>query len=219
MLDENQIIEDLLCLNSSIVHDALRTENYINQTLPHEIKPLKFEKVIAGKIWTISGSLKNNVTEKETLLSWTDFLSKAKPNSIIVCQPNNYEIALMGELSAETLKIKNIRGYISDGGCRDVSRIKSEIKLPVYCRFNTPKDVAGRWVVEEMGTSIIIGDVKIYTNDYLIADEDGIVIIPYQIINKILNKAKKDLNSENKMREAILNGIDPKEAYLKYGKF
>ena len=163
--------------------------------------------------------LKNNVTEKETLLSWTDFLSKAKSNSIIVCQPNNYEISLMGELSAETLKIKNIRGYISDGGCRDVSRIKSEIKLPVYCRFNTPKDVAGRWVVEEMGTSIIIGDVKIYTNDYLIADEDGIVIIPQKIINKIINKAKKDLNSENKMREAILNGIDPKEAYLKYGKF
>ena len=219
MLDEDQIIKDLLLLNSSIVHDALRTENYINQTLPHEIKPLKFEKVIAGKIWTISGSLKNNVTEKETLLSWTNFLSKAEANSIIVCQPNNYEIALMGELSAETLKIKNIRGYISDGGCRDVSRIKSEIKLPVYCRFNTPKDVAGRWIVEEMGTSIIIGDVKIFTNDYLIADEDGIVIIPHQIINKIINKAKEDLNSENKMREAILNGIDPKEAYLKYGKF
>ena len=152
-------------------------------------------------------------------MSWTNFLSKAESDSIIVCQPNNYEIALMGELSAETLKIKNIRGYISDGGCRDVSRIKSEIKLPVYCRFNTPKDVAGRWIVEEMGTSIIIGDVKIFTNDYLIADEDGIVIIPHQIINKIINKAKEDLNSENKMREAILDGTDPKEAYLKYGKF
>ena len=84
MLDEDQIIKDLLLLNSSIVHDALRTENYINQTLPHEIKPLKFEKVIAGKIWTISGSLKNNVTEKDTLLSWTNFLSKAESNSIIV---------------------------------------------------------------------------------------------------------------------------------------
>ena len=82
MLDEDQIIKDLLLLNSSIVHDALRAENYINQTLPHEIKPLKFEEVIAGKIWTISGSLKNNVTEKETLLSWTNFLSKAESNSI-----------------------------------------------------------------------------------------------------------------------------------------
>jgi len=219
MLDEAEIIEELLLLNSSIVHDALRSENYINQTLPYEIKPLEFEKVIAGKIWTVSGNLKKNASEQETLLSWTNFLSEAEDNSIIVCQPNNYEIALMGELSAETLKLKNIRAYITDGGCRDVTRIKSEIKLPIYCRFNTPKDVAGRWIVEEMGTSIIIGDIKIYTNDYLIADEDGIVIIPNLIIDKIINKAKKDLNSENKMRKAILDGIDPKEAYLKYGKF
>ena len=70
-----------------------------------------------------------------------------------------------------------------------------------------------------MGTSVVIGDTKIYTDDYLIADEDGVVIIPNLIINKIITKAKNDLNSENKMRKAILSGIDPKEAYLKYGKF
>ena len=40
-----------------------------------------------------------------------------------------------------------------------------------------------------------------------------------KIIFKIIHKAKQDLNSENKMREAILNGTDPKDAYLKYGKF
>jgi len=180
---------------------------------------LQFENIIAGKVWTISGSLKKNIEESDSLLSWTNFLSKAQDNSIIVCQPNNHEIALMGELSAETLKLKNIRGYITDGGCRDVTRIKTEIKLPVYCRFTTPKDVTGRWIVEEMGTSIVIGDVKIVTGDYLIADEDGIVIIPNNIIDKIIIRAKNDLNSENKMREAILNGTDPKEAYLKYGKF
>ncbi len=219
MLDEGQIIDELLLLNSSIVHDALRMEKYSNQTLPHEIKPLNFEKPIAGKIWTVSGSLKKDTSEKKTLLSWTNFLSKVENNSIVVCQPNNHEIALMGELSAETLKLKNIKGYITDGGCRDVTRIKDKIKLPVYCRFNTPKDVAGRWMVEEMGTSIIIGNVKINSNDYLIADEDGIVIIPKHLINKVLIKAKNDLNSENKMRAAILDGIDPKEAYLKYGKF
>ena len=49
----------------------------------------------------------------------------------------------------------------------------------------------------------------------------------FAFLNKIIkkkenfetDKAKKNLNSENKMREAILDGIDPKEAYLKYGKF
>ena len=219
MLNESQIIEELLLLNSSIVHDALRTAKLLDQTLPHEIKPLLYENKVVGKIWTLSGSLKSDLNEEETLLSWTNFLSKAEKNSVIVCQPNNHSIALMGDLSAEALKIKGIRGYITDGGCRDVTRIKSEIKLPVYCRFNTPKDVAGRWVVEEMGTSINIGDVIVKTGDYLIADEDGVVIIPKKIIFKIIHKAKQDLNSENKMREAILNGTDPKDAYLKYGKF
>ena len=106
MLNEEQIIEELLLLNSSIVHDALRIENYSNQTLPNEIIPLQFENIIAGKVWTISGSLKKNIKEADSLLSWTNFLSKAQDNSIIVCQPNNHEIALMGELSAETLKLK-----------------------------------------------------------------------------------------------------------------
>tara|TARA_B110000438_G_C15789794_1_gene640111 strand:+ start:319 stop:978 length:660 start_codon:yes stop_codon:yes gene_type:complete len=219
MLNEEQIIEELLLLNSSIVHDALRSEKLLNQTLPHEIKPLLYENKVVGKVWTLSGELKSELNQDKTLLSWTNFLSNAEKNSVIVCQPNNHSIALMGELSAEVLKLKGIRGYITDGGCRDVTRIKSEIKLPVYCRYNTPKDVAGRWIVKEMGTSIQIGDVNIKTGDYLIADEDGIVIIPNKIIFKIIAKAKKDLNSENKMRKAILNGTDPQEAYLKYGKF
>ena len=219
MLNEDQIIEELLLLNSSIIHDALRTENLLNQTLPHEIKPLLYENKVVGKIWTLSGKLKPDADIDETLLSWTNFLSNAEKNSVIVCQPNNNSIALMGELSAEALKLKGVRGYITDAGCRDVTRIKSEIKLPIYCRYNTPKDVAGRWVVNEMGTSIKIGEVNINTGDYIIADEDGIVIIPKNIIFKVINKANEDLRSENKMRDAILNGVDPKKAYLKYRKF
>ena len=219
MLNEDQIIEELLLLNSSIIHDALRTENLLNQTLPHEIKPLLYENKVVGKIWTLSGKLKPDADIDETLLSWTNFLSNAEKNSVIVCQPNNNSIALMGELSAEALKLKGVRGYITDAGCRDVTRIKSEIKLPIYCRYNTPKDVAGRWVVNEMGASIKIGEVNINTGDYIIADEDGIVIIPKNIIFKVINKAKEDLRSENKMRDALLNGLDPKEAYLRYRKF
>ncbi|HIK87025.1 MAG TPA: RraA family protein, partial [Alphaproteobacteria bacterium] len=99
MLNESQIIEELLLLNSSIVHDALRTVELLDQTLPHEIKPLLYENKVVGKIWTLSGSLKSDLNKEETLLSWTNFLSKAEKNSVIVCQPNNHSIALMGDLS------------------------------------------------------------------------------------------------------------------------
>ena len=62
-------------------------------------------------------------------------------------------------------------------------------------------------------------NVIINTGDYIIADEDGVVIIPKNNINDIIDKARNDLNSENKMRSAILNGEDPQKAYLKYRKF
>ena len=44
MSNDSKITKELLKLNSSIIHDALRTEGYINQTLPPDIKPLTIQK-------------------------------------------------------------------------------------------------------------------------------------------------------------------------------
>ena len=52
----------------------------------------------------------------------------------------------MGELSAETLKFRGVRGYVVDGGCRDVDFIL-KLGFPVCCRYYTPADIVGRWVV------------------------------------------------------------------------
>ena len=72
---------------------------------------------------------------------------------------------------------------------------------------------------KELGKKINIGEVLIVTGDYIIGDDDGIVIIPEGIAEKIIIKAENDMTSENKIRDAILNGVDPQKAYLKYGKF
>ena len=208
----------LSLLHSSIVHDALRMKGLSNQTLPYQIRPISSGKTISGKVWTLSGELQENISVHDSLLSWTSFLSTVQPDTVVVCQPNNQSIALMGELSAETLVKKNIKGYVVAGGCRDVKRIKA-IGFPVYCKFYSPKDVAGKWKVTELGKKIKIGEVSITTGDYIIGDDDGIVIIPESIAKQIIIKAENDMTSENKIRDAILNGVDPQKAYLKYGKF
>ena len=215
---EDDLVSRLGKLNSSIVHDALRTEGLLNQTLPPEIRPIHSNQKLFGRIWTLQGKIESKIDVHDSLLSWTNFLSEAKSNSVIICQPNNDIIALMGELSAETLFKKKVRGYIVDGGSRDIARIK-EIGFPVFCKFYSPKDIAGRWKVTELGAKIKINDIEINTGDYVIADEDGIVIIPKNDAEKIILKAEQDFNTENKMRKAILSGEDPQKAYLKYGKF
>jgi regulator of RNase E activity RraA len=124
----------------------------------------------------------------------------------------------MGELSAETFVYKGVRGYLCDGGCRD-SKLILETGLRVWSRYFTPRDVVGRWVPDRFGEPVVIGGVTLRTGDYLMADRDGALVIPQEHIDEVTTKVEEVLRTENKVRTAILEGIDPVEAYLKYRKF
>jgi regulator of RNase E activity RraA len=124
----------------------------------------------------------------------------------------------MGELSSETFTYRGVRGYIVDGGCRDSSFIL-RTGFRVWCRYFTPRDVVGRWVADGFGEPIVIGGVTIRTGDYVMADRDGVVVIPQEMIAEVTDKVEEVLRTENKVRTAILEGVDPVDAYLKYRKF
>ena len=61
--------------------------------------------------------------------------------------------------------------------------------------------------------------MTICSGDYLIADMDGAVIIPKNVVEQIITDTEVVMNTESEMRNEILKGMDPEEAYLKYGKF
>ena len=203
---------------TGVVHDIMRDMEYTNFTLPPEIKPCKNNHVLAGQIFTIEGEVDINQTHHDSLLAWTGFLSKAPKDKVIICQPNTNEVALMGELSAETLQLRGIRGYIVDGGSRDMDFIL-KIDFPVWSKFYTPRDVVKFWKPTKFEKQIYIGEVKINNNDYVLADIDGVVIIPQDNIENILIKSEEKINSENLVRKAIKEGVDPQEAYKKYSAF
>jgi regulator of RNase E activity RraA len=74
-------------------------------------------------------------------------------------------------------------------------------------------------VPDGFGGPIVIGGVSIRTGDYLMADRDGALIIPQEIIEDVTAKVEDVLQTENKVRTAILQGIDPVDAYLSFRKF
>ena len=200
------------------VHDVMRARGLRDFVLPPEIRPLFPERRLAGPVFTVSGHLDEAADDHATLLAWTGLLSKAPPGHVVVCQPNTHAIALMGELSAETLKARGIRGYVVDGACRDVDFIL-EIGFPVCFRHFTPKDIVGRWLPDGFDETIRIGEAAIHAGDYLLADRDGICILPKDQADGIVAEAEAAIDTENLVRKAILEGCDPQEAYLKYGKF
>lgn len=203
---------------ASAVHDVLRAAGHDNCLLPHSLRPLDPRSVLAGPVWTVSGHIDRTRTAHETLLAWTGLLSQAPGGHVVVCQPNNHEVALMGELSAAALKLKGVRGYVVDGGCRDAAMVE-QIGFPVWCSFFTPSDIVARWMPDRFGAPVTIGSVTVCTGDYLIADRDGVVIVPQTLAAETIARTEAVMGTEGAVRRAILAGMDPQEAYLQHGKF
>jgi regulator of RNase E activity RraA len=203
---------------SGAVYDVLRAMGYPNQVLPPTLCPLDPTRKLAGRIYTVSGHANPTLDAHETLLAWTGLLSKAPGGSVVLCQPNDSTLSHMGELSAETIALRGVRGYIVDGGCRDSDFILN-IGFRVWCRYFTPRDIVGRWIADTYGEPITIGDVSIKTGDYVIADRDGVVIIPANMAERVVAETEVVLQTESLVRKAILEGVDPQEAYMQYGKF
>jgi len=69
------------------------------------------------------------------------------------------------------------------------------------------------------GEPIDIGGVTIRTGDWLLGDRDGVVVIPAEIAEQVVAQAEQVVATESDMRRALVSGMDPVQAYLKYGKF
>ena len=203
---------------ASAVHDVLREKGFGNCVLPPEIQALKRGQKLFGEIYTVSGHIDYTLSRHESLLLWSQVLSKVPNKKVIVCQPNTHSVALMGELSARALMVKETKGYLMDGHCRDVEEI-IEAKFPVFCRLSTAADIVERWKYDTLGMPITIGSVTICSGDFIIADMDGAVIIPKEVAEKVITKTEEVMFTESEMRKAILSGMDPEQAYLKFKKF
>jgi regulator of RNase E activity RraA len=191
---------------------------FSNFVLPHEITPLRNDLRAAGPAFTFRGRVVPGIDAHDTYMGWTAFLSKAPAGCVAVCQPNDRNVAHMGELSAETLKRRGVQGYVVDGGSRDVAFIR-EIGFPVWCRYTTPADIVGYWLPEGFGEPVEIGDVAIHAGDFVLADSDGIVVLPKAAAAEIVAETERVMVTENQVRKAILDGMDPQQAYLTYRKF
>ena len=212
------ISDRLAACYTGVIHDVMRAMGLRDFTLPSELRPLLPERAMAGPAFTIEGRVVEGADAHETLLAWTGLLSQAPAGSIWVSQPNDRTVAHMGELSAETLKNKGVRGCVADGFIRDANFLL-EIGFQTWCRGFTPRDIVGHWLPQTTQAPIAIGGVLIEPGDYLVGDRDGLVSVPKAVAARVADAAEAAIATESLVRNAILQGLDPQAAYLKYGKF
>lgn len=212
------ISDRLAACYTGVVHDVLRKMGYRDFTLPPRLRPLLPERAMAGPAFTILGKVDPAADAHETLLAWTGLLSQCPHGHIWVNQPNDNVIAHMGELSAETLMDKGVRGAVADGMIRDANFL-IDMGFQTWHNGYTPRDIVGWWLPAAVNVPIRIGEVDIEPGDYMVGDRDGLIRVPQGIVEEVIKAAETDINTESAIRTAIKSGVDPQEAYLKFGKF
>ncbi|WP_282178340.1 RraA family protein [Vibrio nereis] len=119
---------------------------------------------------------------------------KAPEGSIIVVDGVDSEYAVAGGNVCAVAKNRGIKGFIIDGVIRDLGEI-SDMEFPVFAKGIHP--VPGKKDVYcELGVSITCGGVKVSTGDVIVADLEGIVVIPKARAEEVFLSASKKARDE-----------------------
>lgn len=212
------IADRLHACHSAVVHDVMKDLGLPIRVLPRSIVGLESSMRAAGPVFTVRGRPDPTLDKHTSLYEWAGVLSRAPRGHVVICQPQDDTRALFGGLSAEALAIKGVRGYIVDGGCRDVQAIADQ-GFPVFARFRTPIDIVCAWRAEAFGEPVAVGGLQVLPDDHVIADRDGIVLIAAAHVTQVVEAAEKKMSTEGEMVRAIRAGEDPQAAYMRYRVF
>lgn len=133
-------------------------------------------------------------------------LSLAQPGDIVVMNTQgNINNSGFGELVATTAVKMGVRGVIVDGTVRDAEAFE-RLGLPVYSRGISPngcnKDGGG-----EVGTIIACGGVAVRPGDIIVADRDGIAVVPLEDAAEVAALTKAQIEREEKRLAEIEKGV------------
>ena len=198
--------------------DILDARGLRTQTLPPSIRPLERGMKLAGPAFTVRGRPSATASYDASLRKVLQMLGEVPAGHVAVYACAHDVSAHLGELSVTSLAARGVAGCVLDGGCRDVSFIV-ELGFPVFCAHVTPEDSTGRWELEATQEPVSIGDVLVEPGDWVVGDEDGVIVVPSAIAESVLAEAETKAATESEIRVAVRDGMTPLEAYERFGTF
>jgi regulator of RNase E activity RraA len=213
--------ERFAAIYTAAIADILDARGYHDQTLPPGIRPLERGMRLAGPAYTVKGgpaSSPDAAAYDAAIRRVLAMLGDVPAGHVAIYACNQDVSAHLGELSVTSLAARGVAGCVLDGGCRDIGFMLGQ-GFPVFTRFVTPEDSTWRWELEATQVPVTIGRVEVEPGDWVVGDDDGVVVVPQAIAEDVLAEAERKAATESEIRVAVRDGIPPLEAYERYGTF
>ncbi len=214
-------------LYTAAAYDIMDEMGLRHQCLDIAIKPLDRTMRIAGPAFTIAGSADpRSDDEYDDLPEGRDltFFRRMYPGCVVVvAAAGETRSGHWGELMSTAAQARGAAGVVIDGGCRDGNIIMDMPDWPVFTRYLSPIESKLRYRVRAIEKPIAVSGsltshVRIDPGDWIFGDMDGVVTIPADRIDEVLEKAERMGALEDIVRDAVRNGADVKDVFDKYGR-
>ena len=189
--DEN-IRENLGKVSTANISDAMHRQEALR-----EIFPIASGTKMVGQAVTVR-------TYPGDWAKPVEAIDQAEEGDVVVIDAGGVGPAVWGELATHSAKQKNLAGVVIDGAIRDVTEIR-RMKFPAFAKIITPTAGEPKGL-GEIDVPVNISGTKVFPGDWVIGDEDGVVIIPNKKAVEFTNRAMDVLERENRVRKEIEEG-------------
>ena len=203
-------------LTTSNISDSLDKFGYREQVAFNRLVSLRPEDRVMGRARTVTFEDDSESDPQHPYDDMIAFIDSVEPGEIVVIATGrSNKTAFWGELFSAAAKARGALGMITDGCIRDTDKILN-VDFPVYSMSHRPLDYRGRMKVAEIQTLVTIEGVDIHPGDLLMADNDGVVVIPKKIEEDVLEAARKRVMIESTVLTELQAGSTLREVWDKH---
>ncbi len=211
-------LERLQHVYVAVISDALDALGLRHQVMAPRVRPLYPDARIVGRAHPIHFRPAERVpSQEEYHYMEIEAMDSLQAGEVYVGSLGDAPpCALFGELFSTCAQARGATGAVIDGPVRDSGMIIAK-PYPVFATAFCAADAAGRTEAIAHNVPITCGGVLVHPGDYILAEYDGVVVIPHQHIEAVLQPAEEKVRGENTVRAELAAGEKMRTVFERHG--
>ena len=174
------------------VSDAVELVTGKSGTMRHDMKLVTGKPLVGRAVTSLARpAAAEAATPALATKHSVEMIDAARPGEVgVIVMEGTLDIAAMGNLMGTAASVRGMAGMVLDGAIRDVWDIR-RMGLTVYARSATPRTAVGHYATVAKNVPVECAGVTVRPGDIVVADEDGVVVVPQERAEEVLRKAKE----------------------------